>query len=88
MLVDVLFSHMPSRRSEFERIKAVLAEADPDEPLSARDIVALLEEHGEEIESAHRVATILGRHAERGAVEVIRDRPYQYRILEQPDVSN
>ncbi|WP_267640606.1 hypothetical protein [Haloarchaeobius amylolyticus] len=81
---------MSSRRSEFERIRAVLAEADADEPLSARQIVALLEEHGEDIESAHRVATILGRYAERGEVEVIRDQPYQYRLLDEqePDPSD
>ncbi|WP_435359187.1 hypothetical protein [Haloarchaeobius sp. DFWS5] len=79
---------MQDRRSEFERIKAVLAEADADEPLSAREIVALLEAHGEDVGSAHRVATILGRHAEHGNVEVIREQPYQYRILEQSNVSN
>jgi len=57
----------------------VLAEADPGEPLTAREILNLLDEHGEEFESPHRIATILGRRA--GAdVEVIRDRPYRYRL--------
>jgi hypothetical protein len=65
---------------EFKRIRSVLREADPDGPLTAREILELAEEHGEEFESAHRVATVLGRWAERGAVEVIRDQPYRYRF--------
>jgi predicted Zn-ribbon and HTH transcriptional regulator len=71
---------MRIRRGEFERIRTVLSEADPDEPLTAREILDLLEEHGEEFDSAHRVATVLGREAEIGRVEVIRDRPYRYRL--------
>ncbi|MCQ4333789.1 hypothetical protein KM295_09910 [Natronomonas sp. F2-12] len=71
---------MRIRRGEFERIRTVLSEADPDEPLTAREILDLLEEHGEEFDSAHRVATVLGREAEIGHVEVIRDRPYRYRL--------
>jgi predicted Zn-ribbon and HTH transcriptional regulator len=71
---------MRLRRGEFERIRTVLSEADPDEPLTAREILDLLEEHGEEFDSAHRVATVLGREAELGDVEVIRDRPYRYRV--------
>lgn len=61
---------------EYERIRGVLAEAD--EPLTAREILALLE--SEEIDSPHRVATVLGRWAERGDVEVIAERPYRYRL--------
>ena len=61
---------------EYERIRGVLAEAD--EPLTAREILVLLE--SEEIDSPHRVATVLGRWAERGDVEVIAERPYRYRL--------
>ena len=61
---------------EYVRIRGVLAEAD--EPLTAREILALLE--SEEIDSPHRVATVLGRWADRGDVEVIADRPYRYRL--------
>jgi len=71
---------MHTRQSEFERIRTVLAEADGDEPLSAREIVQLLEDHDIEIDSPHRVATVLGRHAEAGEVEVIRSQPYRYRV--------
>ena len=58
----------------------MLEAADTDEPLTAREILTLLEEHDEEFDSAHRVATVLGRHAEHGEVEVIRDQPYRYRF--------
>jgi predicted Zn-ribbon and HTH transcriptional regulator len=61
----------------YDRIRGVLAEAD--EPLTAREILALAGEC-EEIDSPHRVATVLGRWAERGEVEVIADRPYRYRL--------
>jgi predicted Zn-ribbon and HTH transcriptional regulator len=71
---------MRVRQGEFERIRSVLRSADPDEPLTAREILDLLEEHGEEFDSAHRVATVLGRRAETGDVEVIRDQPYRYRF--------
>ncbi|MFB6118655.1 hypothetical protein [Halosegnis sp.] len=71
---------MRIRRGEFERIRSVLAEADPDGPLTAREILAVLEEHGEEFDSPHQVATVLGRRAEYGDVEIIRDQPYRYRI--------
>jgi hypothetical protein len=71
---------MRIRRGEFERIQSVISEADPDEPLTAREILDLLEANGEEFESAHRVATVLGRRAEAGDVEVIRDQPYRYRV--------
>jgi hypothetical protein len=80
MVVPVLRMHMRLRRGEFERIRSVVAEADAEQPLTAREILGLLEEHGEEFESAHRVATVLGRQAEAGEVEVIRDHPYRYRF--------
>ena len=75
-------SCMRIRQREFERIRSVLEEADADEPLTAREILSLLEEHGEEFESAHRVATVLGRHAQTGEVEVIQDQPYRYRFAD------
>ena len=62
---------------EYERIRGVLAEAD--EPLTAREILALLEDT-EDLDSPHRVATVLGRWAERGDIEVIAKRPYRYRL--------
>jgi len=73
---------MRLRRGEFERIQSVLADADPDEPLTAREILDLLAEHGEEFDSAHRVATILGRRAEEGEIDVIEDQPYRYRLVD------
>jgi len=76
---------MRIRHGEFERIRSVLEQADTDEPLTAREILDLLEQHGEEFDSAHRVATVLGRQAQRGEVEVIRDQPYRYRFR---DVNN
>ncbi len=69
---------MRTRRGEFERIVSVLEEADADGPLTAREILEVLQAHGEEFDSAHRVATVLGRHAETGEVEIIRDHPYRY----------
>lgn len=65
---------------EYDRIRGVLVEAD--EPLTAREILGLVEEceSCEAIDSPHRVATVLGRWAERGEVEVIADRPYRYRL--------
>jgi predicted Zn-ribbon and HTH transcriptional regulator len=74
---------MRIRQGEFERIRDVLEDVDADEPLTAREILSLLEEHGEEFESAHRVATVLGRRAQTGDVEVIRDQPYRYRFTDQ-----
>jgi len=68
--------------SEFDRIRSVLEEADAEEPLTAREILELLNEHGEEFESAHRVATVLGRRTDSGDIEVIPERPYRYRVLE------
>ena len=73
---------MQLRRSEFERIRTVLAEVDPDEPLTAREIHDLLDERGETFDSPHRVATVLGRRAD-SEVEVIRDQPYRYDITDE-----
>ncbi|WP_336002010.1 hypothetical protein [Halorientalis halophila] len=73
---------MRFRRSEFERIRAVCADADADEPLTAREILALLEESGEGFDSAHQVATVLGRRADTDEVEVIREQPYKYRFAD------
>ncbi|MEF8779523.1 MAG: hypothetical protein V5A46_02435 [Haloferacaceae archaeon] len=67
---------MHARQREYERIRGVLVDAD--EPLTAREILALLDD--DEIESTHRVATVLGRWARRGEVEVITDSPYRYRL--------
>jgi hypothetical protein len=64
-------------RREFEQLRGVLSEAE--EPLTAREILLSLDER-EAFESAHRVATVLGRWAEEGEVEVIRDSPYRYRL--------
>ncbi|MFB6236438.1 MAG: hypothetical protein ABEH81_08560 [Halopenitus sp.] len=62
---------------EFERLRGVLADAE--EPLTAREIAAHLDDP-EEFGSPHRVATVLGRRAERGDVEVLGDSPYRYRL--------
>ncbi|MFC5279261.1 hypothetical protein ACFPM1_10920 [Halorubrum rubrum] len=62
---------------EYERIRGVLADAE--EPLTAREILALLEET-DGIDSPHRVATVLGRWAKRGEVDVIAGRPYRYEL--------
>jgi predicted Zn-ribbon and HTH transcriptional regulator len=61
----------------YDRIRSVLAEAD--EPLTAREVLALVGE-SEDLDSPHRVATVLGRWAERGEVEVLRESPYRYRL--------
>jgi len=74
---------MRVHRGEFERIRSVLAEAERDEPMTAREILDVLDEHGEEFESAHEIATVLGRRAQTGDVEVIRDQPYRYRFVDQ-----
>ena len=73
---------MAIRHGEFERIRSVLEDADAEGPLTAREILRLLEEHGEDFDSAHRVATVLGRREETGDVEVIRDQPYRYRFVD------
>lgn len=73
----------PVDSGEFERIRDVLASTDVEEPLSASEIVAVLEDHGVEVTSTHRVATVLGREAQSGAVEVVgEDPPYRYRVLD------
>ena len=68
---------MRPQSTQYEQLRGVLSEAD--EPLTAREILSLLEEH-EEFESAHRVATILGRWAETGEVEVLQGSPYRYQL--------
>jgi predicted Zn-ribbon and HTH transcriptional regulator len=68
---------MSTHRSEFEALRGVLSEAD--EALTAREILSMLDDD-DEFDSAHRVATVLGRHADRGEIEVLRDSPYRYRL--------
>lgn len=68
------------QRTEYERILSVLDGAEVEGPLTAREIADLLDEHGADIDSPHRVATILGRRARRGEVEVIDGQPYRYRV--------
>ena len=80
-----MHASMAIRHGEFERIRSVLDDADADGPLTAREILDLLDEHDEEFDSAHRIATILGRRAQTGEVEVIRDQPYRYCV---PDESS
>ena len=80
MCIEADDIRMSVHRSEFERIRTALMEADADGPLTAREILQLLDDHGEEFESAHRIATVLGRRAETGDVEVIRDQPYRYQF--------
>ncbi|WP_332899894.1 hypothetical protein [Haladaptatus sp. CMSO5] len=73
---------MRQQGGDFERIRAVLAEVEPEGALTAKEICSILSEHGEEFESAHRVATVLGRRAHGGDIEVIEGQPYRYRIPE------
>jgi len=47
--------------------------------LTASEILTLLEAD-DTIDSAHRVATVLGRQAQRGEVDVIAGRPYRYAL--------
>jgi predicted Zn-ribbon and HTH transcriptional regulator len=68
---------MRPQSREYEQLRGVLSEAD--EPLTAKEILRLVEER-EEFESAHRVATILGRWADEGDVEVLQGSPYRYRL--------
>ncbi|WP_435155033.1 hypothetical protein [Haladaptatus sp. DFWS20] len=70
------------RGQAFDQIQAVIAETGTNEPLTAREILTLLDEHGEGFESAHEVATVLGRQAQYGDVTVIRSSPYQYELGE------
>lgn len=74
---------MQSYRGEREHVREVLTEVDPDEPLTASEIRDVLAEHGVDVESSHRVATMLGRWAEDGGVDVIRERPYRYRFSDE-----
>ncbi|WP_135853875.1 hypothetical protein [Halorussus salinus] len=71
---------MAQSAREYDRIRTVLAETDTDEPLTAREILQLLDARGESFESAHRVATVLGRRARRGDVTVVESSPYRYRL--------
>jgi predicted Zn-ribbon and HTH transcriptional regulator len=80
MGMEVNDIRMSMHRGEFERIRSVLEEVGTEEPLTAREILQLLEEHDEDFESAHRIATVLGRRAQTDDVEVIRDQPYRYRF--------
>lgn len=73
---------MQLHRRDVDRIRSVLTAVDPDEPLTAREILHLLEDHGEEFDSAHRIATVLGRAAQQGSVEVIQSQPYRYRFVD------
>ena len=80
MCMEVYDIRMSIHRSEFERIRSVLEEADADGPLTAREILQVLDAHDEEFESAHRIATVLGRRAQTGEVEVIQGQPYRYQF--------
>lgn len=71
---------MAYRAATYERIRNVVAEADPDEPLTAREILQLLEASGEQFDSPHQIATVLGRRAREGEVTVIQSSPYRYRL--------
>ncbi|WP_248895516.1 hypothetical protein [Haloplanus halobius] len=64
-------------QTKHEQLRGVLSDAD--EPLTAREILSLLDEQ-DEVESAHRVATILGRWADEGDIEVLQGSPYRYRL--------
>ena len=74
---------MQFRRGEFERIRTVLAEANDDEPLTAREIHDRLDARDAALDSPHRVATVLGRRAD-GDIEVIESQPYRYRLADSP----
>ncbi|MDQ2054747.1 MULTISPECIES: hypothetical protein [Halobellus] len=71
-----------TRPSGFEEVCDVLATAE--EPLTAREILDHLRARGVDgFETSYRVATVLGRAAERGAaVTVIDGSPYRYRLDE------
>ncbi len=70
---------MRTTHSDVERLEGVLAAAD--EPLTAREILTELETRGETaFESPHQIATVLGRWAKQGGVEVIAGQPYRYRL--------
>jgi len=69
-----------TRPTGFDQLAAVLEDAD--EPLTAREILGRLRRRGVgEFDSSYRVATVLGRAAERGApVDVVDGSPYRYRL--------
>jgi hypothetical protein len=69
-----------TRPTGFDQLATVLAEAD--EPLTAREIRDRLQSQGvESIDSSYRVATVLGRAADRGApIEIVDGSPYRYRL--------
>ena len=71
-----------ARTPGFEGLQRVLADAD--EPLTAREIHDRLRARGIDTpDSSYRVATVLGRVAERGGpVEVLDGSPYRYRLAE------
>jgi hypothetical protein len=68
---------MSSRREQYDRLRQVLSEAD--HPLTAREILLHLE-GDDEFDSSHGVATVLGRWADDGDVDVLEDSPYRYRL--------
>lgn len=72
----MLRSEMAVRHGDYEHIRTVLEDAD--EPLTAREIVDALDD--DRFDSAHEVATVLGRRAKHGDVDVVRERPYRYRV--------
>ncbi|GGJ06014.1 hypothetical protein GCM10008995_14840 [Halobellus salinus] len=75
-----------ARTPGFNPVARVLADADG--PLTAREIHNRLRRHGvDAYDSSYRVATVLGRVAERGGpVEVLEGSPYRYRLAERhPD---
>ncbi len=70
---------MRTTHSDVDRLEGVLAAAD--KPLTAREILRELEARGETaFESPHQIATVLGRWANQGGVEVITGQPYRYRL--------
>lgn len=70
---------MHTTRSDLDVLRGVLAAAD--EPLTAREILEALDAEGDtDFESAHQIATVLGRQAQHGDVTVISNRPYRYTL--------
>ena len=70
---------MRTTHRDLDRLEGVLAAAD--EPLTAREILAALEDDDEtDFESPHQIATVLGRWADRGLVTVDRRQPYRYSL--------
>lgn len=69
---------MRTTHRDLDRLQGVLAAAD--EPLTAREILAALEDGETDFESPHQIATVLGRWAERGLVTVDRRQPYRYSL--------